>query len=247
MAVLGSEHYFDAVQHMHCAAAPIFNVAGQLTGVLDISSEALPFGFDAMALVEMYAGLLENRLLAAQSAVLLVLRLQIHPALFGTPVAALVAVDANGKIVWANRSAARLLRVPVDPARNEPLDAETAFDLRLGQIVSLSRDSARPVVLPNGLSVWIRAESAPWEGSMSAPVPTVAPAPNRARPMAAPEIAAAPPLVSPAPREAQEDVALRARDRDFIASVLEQCDGNVTRAATRLHVSRGLIYRRLKA
>ena len=267
VAVLGGEHYFDAVQTMHCAAAPILNVAGQLTGVLDISSEALPFGFDATALVKVYAGLLENRLLAAQSAGLLVLRLQVHPTLLGTPVAALVAVDTSGKIVWANRSAARLLGIPIDQARHDAVDAvdaEEAFDLRLGQLASLSQESARLVVLPNGLSVWIRAESAPWSGvahprpaaghdetgqsdsSTSAPVPAIIPDAYRVGPMAEPEVVAANPTASPVRNEAQEDIALRARDRDLIASVLDECGGNVSRAAKRLRVSRGLIYRRLK-
>lgn len=269
VAVLGGEHYFDAVQTMHCAAAPILNVAGQLTGVLDISREALPFGFDATALVKVYAGLLENRLLASQSAGLLVLRLQVHPTLLGTPVAALVAVDASGKIVWANRPAARLLGIPIDQARHDAVDAEAAFDLRLGQLASLSQERARLVVLPNGLSVWIRAESAPWSGvaqpglaagpatghdetgqsdsSPTAPVQAVIPDAYRVGPMAEPEVVAANPTDPPVRNEAHEDIALRARDRDLIASVLDECDGNVSRAAKRLRVSRGLIYRRLKA
>jgi sigma-54 dependent transcriptional regulator, acetoin dehydrogenase operon transcriptional activator AcoR len=250
VAVLGGEHYFDAVQTMHCAAAPILNVAGQLTGVIDISSEALPFGFDATALVKVYAGLLENRLLAAQSAGLLVLRLQVHPTLLGTPVAALVAVDTSGKIVWANRSAARLLGIPIGQAGHDAVDAvdavdaEEAFDLRLGQLASLSQERARLVVLPNGLSVWIRAESAPWSGVAQ---PGLAAGPAAAGPMTEPEVIAANPTASPLRNGVQEDIALRARDRDLIASVLDECRGNVSRAAKRLRVSRGLIYRRLKA
>ena len=45
--VLGCEHFFGNVQMMHCAAAPIRDVRGRLAGVLDLSSEGLPFGFDA--------------------------------------------------------------------------------------------------------------------------------------------------------------------------------------------------------
>jgi transcriptional regulator of acetoin/glycerol metabolism len=263
VSVLGGEHYFDAVQSMHCAAAPIRNVAGQLTGVLDISSEALPFGFDATALVKVYAGLLENRLLATQSAGLLVLRLQVHPTLMGTPVAALVAVDARGKIVWANHSAAKLLGIPIDLARDGGIDAEAAFDLRLGQLASMSKERARLVVLPNRLSVWICAESAPWSGvaqprpadacgetsrsesSTSASSPSVPAEAHRVAPEQG-SVATAHSAVSLVRNEAHEDIALRARDRDLIASVLDECGGNVSRAAKRLRVSRGLIYRRLK-
>jgi transcriptional regulator of acetoin/glycerol metabolism len=262
VSVLGGEHFFDAVQSMHCAAAPIRNVAGQLTGVLDISSEALPFGFDATALVKVYAGLLENRLLATQSAGLLVLRLQVHPTLMGTPVAALVAVDARGKIVWANHPAARLLGIPIDLARDGGIDAEAAFDLRLGQLASMSKEP-RLVVLPNRLSVWICAESAPWSGvaqprpadgcgetsrsesSTSAMSPSVPAEAHRVAPEQG-SVATAHSAVPLVRNEAHEDIALRARDRELIASVLDECGGNVSRAAKRLRVSRGLIYRRLK-
>ena len=37
------------VQVMHCAAAPIRDVRGRVAGVLDLSSESRPFGFDAAA------------------------------------------------------------------------------------------------------------------------------------------------------------------------------------------------------
>lgn len=276
VTVLGGEHFFDAVQSMHCAAAPIHNTAGRLAGVLDISSEGLPFGFDASALVATYAGALENRLLTAQSTGLLVLRLQIHPTLLGTPNAALVAIDAGGKVVWANRSAAALLGIEMNRADADAIDAQATFDLRLGQLASLSRADPCLVALPNGLSVWVRAESAPWRGEARQNHASNDPAtgqarsslanahgfaPRDARPEAriekptggvttsvAPSVPpSVAPSVTPSVRsEAHEGIALRSRDRALIASVLTDCGGNVSKAAKQLQVSRGLIYRRLK-
>jgi ActR/RegA family two-component response regulator len=43
-----------------------------------------------------------------------------------------------------------------------------------------------------------------------------------------------------------EPASLRDADEDFIARTLQECDGNVSAAARKLKVSRGLIYRRSK-
>lgn len=67
ICVMGGEHFFDSVKEMHCAAAPIRDIHGRLAGVLDLSSERIPFAFDAAANAGLYAGAIENRLLVAQS------------------------------------------------------------------------------------------------------------------------------------------------------------------------------------
>lgn len=110
--VLGAEHYFGCVQVMHCAAAPIHDRHGQLAGVLDLSSEHLPFNFDAAALVGLYATAIENRLLCAQSNDHLVVQMQVAPALLETPMAGLAGIAADGTVAWLNSAAARLLGLP---------------------------------------------------------------------------------------------------------------------------------------
>ncbi|MEZ5702902.1 MAG: hypothetical protein R3E42_14625 [Burkholderiaceae bacterium] len=84
-AVLGCEHYYDMFQALRCAAAPIRDVRGRMVGVLDVSTEACGFGFDAPSVVGIFATSIENRLLRAQSDHLLVLHFQTAHALLNTP------------------------------------------------------------------------------------------------------------------------------------------------------------------
>lgn len=253
VSVAGGEHFFDDVQTMHCAAAPIRDIAGRLAGVLDISSEGSPFGFDASALVGLYAGALENRLLRAQSNQLLVLRLQVHPALLDTTAAGLVGVDADGRLAWANGMAAGLLGTPPCDRPSGLPHAEDVFGLRLAALASLSSEQVRSVVLPNGLSVWVRSEQrAPDDRRSLFATAVVDPTPASAACESSPPARSAT-EIEPNHVDTVEEprlvdaTSLRACDRDLIARTLRDCGGNVSRTARLLRVSRGLIYRRLKS
>lgn len=226
--VLGGEHYFGNVQVMHCAAAPIRDVRGRLAGVLDLSSEGVPFGFDAASVVAHYAAEIENRLLAAQSTEHLVVRMQIAPALLDTPMAALLGITGDGRIDWLNGAAARLLGLGATAGGGLGLPVEDHLGLPLVALLGMTTTAAaRPLLLPNGLTLWLRLEWHARDGHRGL---------HAAQPPAAP--AAAP---TPSP------VSLRETERQTVVRVLVECDGNVSRAARTLGVSRGLIYRHLKA
>jgi len=109
VCVLGGEHFFDSVKEMHCAAAPIRDIRGRLAGVLDISSEHIPFAFDAAAVVGVYAGGMENRLLVAQSTEHLVIRFQVAAELLDSAMVGLVGIDVDGHLAWENGVARSLL------------------------------------------------------------------------------------------------------------------------------------------
>lgn len=153
--VLGAEHFFGCVQVVHCAAAPIRDVRGQVAGVLDISSESRPFGFDAAAVVGLFATAIENRLLRAQSVEHIVVHLQTSPALLDTPMEGLAAIAGDGAIAWANGAAAKLLGVS---SFGSGPGVEAVFALRLAELAALTRE-AEPTQhrLPSGLKVWLRA------------------------------------------------------------------------------------------
>ncbi len=93
VCVEGAEHYFESVNFMHCAAAPIRDIHGRLAGVLDMSSERIPFNFDALTVVGHYASSIENRLLVSQSCEHLVVRFQISPALLDTSMAVSAPIE----------------------------------------------------------------------------------------------------------------------------------------------------------
>jgi len=108
------------------------------------------------------------------------------------------------------------------------------FGLDLAALARLTRNESASVHrLPNGLSVWLGARMQSNDGagslvSLGAPGTAKPPAPASED-----GLAAAP--------------TLRDNDRHLIQQTVQACGGNVSKAARTLGVSRGLIYRHLKA
>ena len=226
--VLGGEHFFGHLQVLHCAAAPIRDVRGQLAAVLDVSCEGRPFGFDAAAVVGLYATTIENQLLRAQSTEHLIVHLQTSPALLGTPMEGLAGIDARGCIAWVNNVAARLLGVSQGESG---LSADEVFGLGVYRLSALTREAASVAHrLPNGLNVWLTARMQARDGAAQ-------PLFRLSRPADAPATTAT----------AAAPGTLRDSDRDLVARAVKACDGNVSKAARQLGVSRGLVYRHLKS
>ena len=242
--VLGGEHFYDCLQRMYCAAAPIHDVHGQLAAVLDVTSEGQPFGFDAAAVVSMYATTIENQLLRAQSVDHIVVQLQTTASMLGTPMEGLAGLTADGGIAWANNVGARLMGVA---QAQTGLNAEDVFGLDVNALLRLTRVPCPSLHrLPNGLNVWLSAHLQSRDGAKRLFKLPEAPA-------SAPAAAAEPPApvapAVPAPISAiPPDTAgtLRDNDRQLVHQTLQACDGNVSRAARKLGVSRGLVYRHLK-
>ena len=242
--VLGAEHFFGCVQVMHCAAAPIRDVRGQVAGVLDLSSESRPFGFDAAAVVGLYATAIENRLLRAQSQQHIVVHFQTAPSLLATPMEALAGISCDGRLAWLNHAATRLLGRPQPGADRL---ADDTFGMALTSLSALTRRSdASPHRLPNGLNVWLIArmqapdgagDSFSLRGAPELPTPSAG---GHSTAAAAPERAA-----SSRP-EPHAGATLRTAGRHLIEQTLAECYGNVSRTARKLGVSRGLVYRHVK-
>lgn len=227
--VRGAEHFFRNVITMNCAAAPIRDIRGRLVGVLDLSSEGRPFGFDAAAVVAHYAAEIENRLLCAQSTEHLVVRMQIAPSMIDTPLAALIGIDGRGRIDWLNGAAARLLGVRLPPAPGDSADVEDHLGVTLQNLASLSTAAAPAALhLPNGLKLWLRCEWHTRDAGQERPAPD-----------SAASAASGPPTPAVA-------TTLRDTERSTVRRALAECDGNVSRAARQLGVSRGLVYRHLR-
>lgn len=151
--VLGAEHFFDSVKDMYCAATPIRDIRGHVAGVLDVSSERIPFSFDAAAVVSLYAGAIENRLLVAQSNDHLVVRFQVSDDLLNSALVGLVGIDAAGRIAWLNGIARSVLGLRVLRDDTVRLDVESTLGLTLSKLASVPAIGARTLVLPNGLLV----------------------------------------------------------------------------------------------
>ena len=238
VSVRGGEHFSEHVVRTHCAAAPIYDVQGRLAGVIDLTIEGRAFGFDAFALVSAHACAIENRLLQLQSPELLVLSFQADPALLGTPMEALVGIDGQGRLCWANAMASRLGQASIGQS------SEEVFGRSAQSLLGLLRQAQpQPLTLPNGLTLWSRAHLRRGDGV--GPLTSAGGLPAR---VAAADVEPLPPAV-PAPAvvaPAAPPATLRAQRRQQIERALQACGGKVARAARLLGVSRGLIYRTLR-
>ena len=244
-AVMGAEHFFGCVQVMHCAAAPIRDVGGNLAGVLDLSSESRPFGFDAAAVVGLYATAIENRLLRAQSQEHIVVHFQTWSSLLGTPMEALAGIASDGAVVWLNGAAARLLG---HPNIGSGVCADALFGLALHRISALTRRADASLHrLPCGLNVWWRAQLQMQDGLSNAfklrggGDASVATAEGT---LATPANAGAQPF--PASTDPRNADTLRTAGLHLIEQTLAACSGNVSMTARKLGVSRGLVYRHVR-
>lgn len=253
--VLGGEHFFDGVKAMYCSAAPIRDVSGAIAGVLDISSESIPFGFDAAAVVGLYAGAMENRLLITQSTDHLVIRFQVSPELLDSALVGLVGIDTQGRVVWHNGAARSLLGLPAaEPPNTMCPSTEDTFGHELHGLTALPAHGAAWLTLPNGLMVWARAEMHASDGLRGLVSLAPSPMPASTRPpqsnlSAQAETPDTQPPIEPEPISlpcAGPEPTLRATDLAVIEHTLARCQGNVSETARLLGVSRGLIYRRLR-
>lgn len=244
--VLGSEHYYDSVSAMYCTAAPIRNTQGQLAGILDISSEGVPFHFDPSAVVGLYAASIENRLLVAQSPEHLIVRFQLIPAILDTPMVGIMGFDLGGQLVWLNSVASNLLGIAVSSKERGPCTVDNIFEANFSQLASLAGQGVVAQRLSSGLHVFLTCEIRRKSPSCT---PLSAASPTSRDPWPKPEAlsSAAPPLDAPAPEGATLPVdSLKQADADLIQKYLLEYKGNISLVARRLKVSRGLIYRRLE-
>lgn len=257
VCVLGSEHFFDHVRQMHCAAAPIHDATGCLAGVLDISSESIEFGFDAAAMVGYLASAIENRLLIAQSAEHLILRIQMAPPLLDSSTVGLVGIRKDGKVAWVNGVASSLLGVNGTACHQELPAAEELLGSSFGRIASIPRQGAAVLSLPNGLSLWARSELhgpghatdrlqvSMLSSSKQADLATSDTLP-KAGPPGRGDSAPPPPAIEPERSElpSVRPQTVKTTHQDLLQRTLSECGGNLSEAARRLGVSRGWIYRR---
>jgi transcriptional regulator of acetoin/glycerol metabolism len=199
----------------------------------------------------LYATAIENRLLLSRSHDYLVVRFQFSPALLDTPMAGLMGVDMQGKIVWKNAVAARLLGTLAADAQTAALAVDDVLQSSFAKLASLRLRDHALLRLSNGLQVHARCQ---WPAHdvrypfLALGLPTPAAVAQDTRLEAAPsqrsDTATDANPASSEPTEPGEPASLRDADADLIAKTLKECAGNVSAAARKLRVSRGLIYRR---
>lgn len=229
--VHANEHYVRANRFLTCSAAPIFDHAGQMLGVLDVSGDHRSYHAHTLAMVTMSARMIENQWFADKFRHGLRLHFHRRPEMLGTMREAMVALSPEGKILGANRSALELLGISAAALRMQGLEA--VFSITLAGIVDHCRRSAdEPLMLPAvlrqepGAALYARALFN-W--------PTLWPALAAEAPVGATDPASKPPTAT----------TLEAHEVEAVRQAVEAAGGNISLAARRLGVARNTVYRKL--
>ena len=169
------DDHFDATHiPLTCTTAPVYDSAGQLSAVLDISqlssNQPKESQHLALQLVKMYAHDIENAAFLHRHRHDWVLRLSHAPQFLDVQPDYLLALDANGRVVGHNRRAQLVLQ------KGEPLlgmGFEQLFGLPFGQIgrfVMTQPSDQRAVMLAGGKQlVFLSAVPPPARPVASAP------------------------------------------------------------------------------
>lgn len=261
-SVSGPEHYYESVKDMYCAAAPIRGVDGKLAGILDISSEVVQFSFDPSVLVGTYASSIENRLLLIQAKDTVIVKFQFLPGLIESPLVGMMGVNHNGQIVWVNTAAHSLLKLPFEIAVNT-IRVEEVFDLSTADFFDLTGKDTSIQRLSNGFSVYLQTQYSkpPQYLAIHHSKPALSPSSHSSTLQATSDSHQSnthsnAKCLSPVTIDTIDQIteslleatmgSLRQADAELIKKYLIEYKGNISKVATRLKVSRGLIYRRVQ-
>jgi sigma-54 dependent transcriptional regulator, acetoin dehydrogenase operon transcriptional activator AcoR len=243
------DHFLVQNTLLTCAAAPIFDMQGKLLATLDISGASSRAQTHTLALVDIAAQNIENRVLLEACKRYGVLRFHRWAEFVSTPGEGVLAFDEAGTIRGANRGALKLLGY----RNHEALcgqGIETVLDTSLEALLHLSwRHGFRPDSLPPrcGPQRWFASVQAPLEGarraSLAATIQGAAPT------VASPNL----PVAYGESRSLRESARVDAESADVLGSAecdalrrtLEACRWNISATAVRLHLSRRTIYRKM--
>lgn len=248
--VHAQEHFLAANRFLTCSASPIFDHAGQMMGVLDVSGHQLSYHPHTLAMVTMSARMIENHWFSDKFRHGLRLHFHARPAMLGTMREAMIALSPDGEILGANRSALEQLGLNVPALRK--LGLEAVFGTTIGAIADHCRQQAdEPMRLyPQhggqvGDPLFARALfnwPTFWPSVSLATGVAVSRAADVVRPQAGSVTPAEPatePVAAPTTLQAQEMAAIR--------SAVDAAGGNISRAARQLGVARNTIYRKLRS
>ncbi len=263
------EHYLSANHFLTCSAAPIFDHAGRVLGVLDVSGDQRSYHPHTLALARMSARLIENQWFSDRFRH--GLKLHLHPSVIGlgTVQEGVVAIDADGRVLGANRCALALLGRSAASLRHDSV--ESIFGISLAQMVDHARHAGdQPMTLVTGapalmhepartqaLPMWaaepgqLASERSPLARTgattrvLHAKVTLDASGLARA-PVALGEL---PVVREPMPAEppaGNPPITLREREVEAVRQAVDAAGGNMTRAARALGIGRSTLYRKLR-
>ncbi|UCC55681.1 MAG: sigma-54-dependent Fis family transcriptional regulator [Gammaproteobacteria bacterium] len=135
------EHFFANNLNISCTASPIIDPNGKILGVLDASSESSRAQEHTMALVNMSAKTIENRIFLCMFKNHIIIRFHSRPEFVNTLGEGLIAFQSNGTILAANSNALFQLDFKsIDDLRAHKI--EDLFDSQLYQLLHRSPNTS---------------------------------------------------------------------------------------------------------
>jgi transcriptional regulator of acetoin/glycerol metabolism len=107
--VTGPEHFFSKEGQVSCLSAPIFDSSGQLIGLIDASSEVTVRQYHTLALVNLAAQNVENRLFVDDHRGHQIIQFHPRQEYLQTQNVGMIAFNQEGEITGANRRTGELL------------------------------------------------------------------------------------------------------------------------------------------
>jgi len=195
VSIRREDHFYSQFTQLTCSAVPVYDPAGRIAGVLDVTSRSGLMQQHLLVLLGMTARMVENRLIDKQFSNAHPLHFHSRPEFVYTLHEGKLAVDDDGRILAANRSALFQLGLQsMDEVRSRRI--EDLFQTSLEDMLQRSMSSSfHPVVTYRAnaalrfFAVARRPASDASQGVRSALVPsaaTLAAVPARPRPVAAP-------------------------------------------------------------
>ena len=99
------DHFFPQFAQLTCSAVPVYDPSGEITAVLDVSSRSSVMQQHLLVMLGMTARMIENRLIDRRFSKAHPLHFHSRPEFVFTLHEGKLAVDADGQILAANRSA----------------------------------------------------------------------------------------------------------------------------------------------
>lgn len=99
------DHFFHQLSQLTCSAVPVYDPSGEITAVLDVSSRSSVMQQHLLVMLGMTARMIENRLIDRRFSMAHPLHFHSRPEFVFTLHEGKLAVDANGQVLAANRSA----------------------------------------------------------------------------------------------------------------------------------------------
>ncbi|MBD5803661.1 Acetoin catabolism regulatory protein [Azoarcus sp. Aa7] len=141
----GAEHYLERNGFLTCSAAPVFNAQGRIAGVLDISGDSRSNQRHTLGLVRLSVQLLEKRLFEAEFAKEIRIAFHPRPEYVGSLQEAMLAVDADGRLVGANPVAREWLGLTAGLA--DAPSFGTLFRAGFGQVLDRAANAPDDLLL----------------------------------------------------------------------------------------------------